>query len=150
MSWDSSVGIVTELQAGRSGVWVPLGANDFSLLQTPRPLPRSTQPSVQWIPGVISRGWSGKSVALTTGFHLLPTLRTVGALPPLPCMLSCCGRGELYSYGYERNMIGGSDGMDWINLAKDRDKWWIVVYTVMNTWFEVLAAVYSEVKCVRC
>jgi hypothetical protein len=37
-------------------------------------------------------------------------------------MLSCCGRGELYSYGYERNIIGGSDGMDWINLAKDRDK----------------------------
>jgi hypothetical protein len=22
--------------------------------------------------------------------------------------------------------------MDWINLAKDRDKWWAVVNTVMN------------------
>jgi hypothetical protein len=23
-------------------------------------------------------------------------------------------------------------GMDWINLAQDRDRWWAVVYAVMN------------------
>jgi hypothetical protein len=26
----------------------------------------------------------------------------------------------------------GWEGMDWINLATDRDRWWDVVYTVMN------------------
>jgi hypothetical protein len=24
------------------------------------------------------------------------------------------------------------DGMDWIELAQDRDQWWAFVYTVMN------------------
>jgi hypothetical protein len=26
----------------------------------------------------------------------------------------------------------GCGGMDWIDLAKDRDKWWALVNTVMN------------------
>jgi hypothetical protein len=29
----------------------------------------------------------------------------------------------------------GLKGMEWINLAQERDKWQAVVYTVMNTWF---------------
>jgi hypothetical protein len=28
----------------------------------------------------------------------------------------------------------GGDGMDWIDLAKDRDKWSTLVNTVMNLW----------------
>lgn len=26
----------------------------------------------------------------------------------------------------------GGEGMDWINLAQDREKWWTLVNTVMN------------------
>jgi hypothetical protein len=26
------------------------------------------------------------------------------------------------------------EGMDWIQLAQDRDQWWVVVNTVMNLW----------------
>jgi hypothetical protein len=25
-------------------------------------------------------------------------------------------------------------GMDWIELAPDRDRWWVLVNTVMNLW----------------
>jgi hypothetical protein len=26
----------------------------------------------------------------------------------------------------------GKGGVDWIDLAQDRDRWWAVIYTVMN------------------
>jgi hypothetical protein len=26
----------------------------------------------------------------------------------------------------------GCGGMDWIELAQDRDRWWVLVYVVMN------------------
>jgi hypothetical protein len=29
---------------------------------------------------------------------------------------------------------GGWQGMDWIDLAKDRDRWWGLVNAVMNLW----------------
>jgi len=25
-------------------------------------------------------------------------------------------------------------GMDWIDLAQGKDRWWTLVYTVMNLW----------------
>jgi hypothetical protein len=25
-------------------------------------------------------------------------------------------------------------GMDWIDLAQDRDRWWVLVNVVMNLW----------------
>jgi hypothetical protein len=28
----------------------------------------------------------------------------------------------------------GCSGMDWIELAQDRDMWWALVYAVMNIW----------------
>jgi len=28
----------------------------------------------------------------------------------------------------------GWGGMDWIDLAEDRDRWWVLVIPVMNLW----------------
>jgi hypothetical protein len=28
----------------------------------------------------------------------------------------------------------GWEGMDWIDLAEDRDRWWVLVNAVMNLW----------------
>ena len=28
----------------------------------------------------------------------------------------------------------GWGGMDWIDLAQDRDRWWVLVGAVMNLW----------------
>ena len=29
---------------------------------------------------------------------------------------------------------GGCEGMNWIDVAQDRDTWWAVVSAVMNLW----------------
>jgi hypothetical protein len=52
---------------------------DFS--HTSRPALGSTQPSVQWVPG-LSRGWNGRGVMLTT--HLLAERSQNGRAIPLP------------------------------------------------------------------
>jgi hypothetical protein len=28
--------------------------------------------------------------------------------------------------------LSGGGGVDWIDMAQDRDRWWALVYTVMN------------------
>jgi len=30
----------------------------------------------------------------------------------------------------------GWEGVDWMNLARDRDHWWALVDTVMNLWIQ--------------
>jgi hypothetical protein len=35
---------------------------------------------------------------------------------------------------YENEYKIGCDGMDWIDLAQERDQWKALVYTVMNLW----------------
>jgi hypothetical protein len=45
-----------------------------------------TQPPVQWVLGAPSLEISGLPVKLTTHLQLVPTLRTRGAIPPLPHM----------------------------------------------------------------
>jgi hypothetical protein len=54
----SSVGIVSRLRSGRSGVGIPVGARDFYLLQNVQTYSVGT--------GVLSLGYSGRGVKLTT------------------------------------------------------------------------------------
>jgi len=64
--------IVTRIQAGRSGVGIPVGARDFSLLQTdsaPHPASYSVGSKV------LFRKQSGRGVKLTTHLRLAPRLR---------------------------------------------------------------------------
>jgi len=51
---DSSVGIATELRAGRSGIEKKNPGGD-EIFRSSRPALRPTQPPVKWVPG-ISRG----------------------------------------------------------------------------------------------
>jgi hypothetical protein len=64
-SWDSIVGIVTahSLDDGGVGVQVPFGSRIFSSpSKSSRLALGSTQPSIQWVPGVLSPGvkWPGR------------------------------------------------------------------------------------------
>jgi hypothetical protein len=43
-----------------------------------------TQPPIQWLPGALSLGVSGRGVKLTTHLHLAPSSGMRGAIPPLP------------------------------------------------------------------
>jgi hypothetical protein len=55
------------------GFRFPAGAEDFPLASVSRPALGPTQPPVQWVPGVLSRGVKrGRGVMLTTHPHLVP------------------------------------------------------------------------------
>jgi hypothetical protein len=47
---------------------------------------------------------------------------------------------RLHNEGWEDNIktdlreVGLGGCMDWINLAQDRDRWWVLVNVVMNFW----------------
>jgi len=58
-------------------------------LAVSRPALGPTQPPIQWVPGILSRGYSGRGVKLTTHLHLVLRLRMRGAIPPLPHMSQC-------------------------------------------------------------
>jgi hypothetical protein len=45
--------------------------------------PVLTQPPIKWVPGPLTRGWSGQGVKLTTRLHLVQRSRMRGAVPPL-------------------------------------------------------------------
>jgi hypothetical protein len=57
---------------------------NFSLTPASRPALVPSQPRIQWVLGVLSLGYSGRVVKLTTHLHLLPTSKMREAVPPLP------------------------------------------------------------------
>jgi hypothetical protein len=84
VSRNSSVGIATGcgLDDRGVGVRVPVGSRVFSM--SSRPALGSTQPPVQWVPGLFPRGLSGRGVKLTTHLQLVPRSRKCGFINSLP------------------------------------------------------------------
>jgi hypothetical protein len=78
----SSLSIVTRLWVGQPGFdsWQSI----MSIMS--RPTLGSTQPPIQWVPGLFSWRQSGQGMKLTTHLHLVLRLRMLGAIPPLPHM----------------------------------------------------------------
>jgi hypothetical protein len=64
------------------GVRVPVGSRIFST--SSRPTLGSTQPPIQWVPGLFLRGESGRAMKLTTELRLVPRSRKCGYIHPLP------------------------------------------------------------------
>jgi hypothetical protein len=69
------------------GVRPRQGQRIFLLAPASRPALRPTQPPVEWVPGVLSRGVKrGRGVMLTTHPHLVPRLsmsRSYTSFPPM-------------------------------------------------------------------
>ena len=68
---DSSVGIATRYGLDGPGIEFRWGRH---FTHPSRPALGPTQPPIQWVPG-LSRGQSGRGVALTTHPHLAPRLK---------------------------------------------------------------------------
>jgi hypothetical protein len=68
---NSSVSIATRYGLGGPGIESRWGAR---LPAPSRPVLGLSQPSIQWVLG-LSRGWSGRGVALTTHPHIAPRLK---------------------------------------------------------------------------
>jgi hypothetical protein len=77
------------------------GRDSFSSAPRSRPALGPTQPTIQWIAGDFTPGWSGRGFKLTTHLHLLPRSRMRGAAPPFRHTSSWRGAqlssGDLYS-----------------------------------------------------
>jgi len=81
--WDSSVSIVTRLNAGPHGVTSLGEMRDFPLSKTCGLDVGLSHPPIQYMFGVLStNGQSGQFVSLTSHLHLMLKLRMKGAVPP--------------------------------------------------------------------
>jgi hypothetical protein len=69
-----SIGILTRLWAGRFGVQIPAGTRDFSFLKIVQTGSAAHQTSYSMGTAVLSRGYSGRSVILTTYSYLYSPL----------------------------------------------------------------------------
>jgi hypothetical protein len=92
---DNIVSIVTSIQAGQSGIWIPVGARDFPLLQNVRTRSGTPPPAScsMGTCGSFCRGESRRSKKLTTNLHLVTRLRLSGGISPLPfyAFMACTG-----------------------------------------------------------
>jgi hypothetical protein len=84
--WDSVIGIVAGLRARRSGVQIPAGPRDSSLLQNVKS--GSGADTAFYSMGTAASfpggGLSGWVVRLNTPLHLVGRLRMIEAIPPYP------------------------------------------------------------------
>jgi hypothetical protein len=83
-SWDSSVGIVTRLQAGQAGFDSWQGQETFLFSKMSRLALEPTQPPIQWVPGTLFLKVKQQSCETD---HLLPSSAKVnngGAKPTFP------------------------------------------------------------------
>jgi hypothetical protein len=78
-SQDSAVGITTGygLDDRVVGVRVPIGSRIFSSPRRPDRLWGSIQSPIQWVPGAVSLGLSGRGVKLTTHIQLVSRSKMV-------------------------------------------------------------------------
>ena len=76
--------IPTSVRAGRTGVWVPVGAEGFIILNTSRPDLGRTQPLLRRVPGFLSLGVKEAERWRPHHFHLLQRSRLSGPIPLLP------------------------------------------------------------------
>jgi len=82
---------VTRLRAGRSAVWIPVQAKEFSFLQNPQTDCVAHSASRATSTGVLSR-------ALNTYLYLVQRLRISGAIPlfPIYIFMECSGTVLLF------------------------------------------------------
>jgi len=78
------VGIVTALQAGPSGLRVPVWVKGICLYIRPDPLWDLPSPSIAVGSAVLSPEQSGGVVKVTSYLHLVPRLRRMSVAIPLP------------------------------------------------------------------
>jgi hypothetical protein len=95
----SSVSIVTDYGLDDRGSIPDRGRGFFFLVSASRPALGSTQPPIQWVPGVLSPVVKrGRGVMLTTHPHLVPRLcksRSYTSSPPM-CLHGWHVAGQLY------------------------------------------------------
>jgi hypothetical protein len=68
-----------------NGYGLDAEGSEFSMLS--RPILGPTQPPIQWVPGVLSPGQSGRVEKLTTHLQLVPRSRTFGSIYPFSMRL---------------------------------------------------------------
>jgi hypothetical protein len=105
-------GSSVRLRAGRPGDrgLIPgRGEWTFPVTSVSRPALGSTQPPVQWVPGVLSPGLKrGRGVTLTTHTHLVPRSRMSMSYTPLTpsASVACSGTALAFITLYAKDVSG--------------------------------------------
>jgi hypothetical protein len=103
----SSIGIVTRLGAGRSGVQIPEGERNFPIFENHHTTPGDILACYSVGTGILSWGQSGWGVKLTTDLHIMSRLRTSGVKPLLPFICLHGMDGENFTFYPPQIVVGG-------------------------------------------